>query len=468
MNRTNWVFGSAPRSLRSGIAVRCSVTLALAAGITPALPAADEGPLFSPIIRNFVPSSISKGSIGDFTGDGVLDFAMLGGTNGSSPYSLHSGNGDGAFTRVDPPITPDFISIPGGVLLADADGDGVADLILGRRLDPSDPIGESHGITVSRSLGGGQFASPVSAASAHSVTRLAAGDLNGDGALDVVALHRAQGSATVFLGDGTGQFQPGAPFQAAAFPINLAIADVNNDGKPDLVVLDRVRTTSPSPGTPGAVQVHIGVGDGTFLAPVSHAVGAQYTESGIAVGDINGDGAPDIATSNAFDSDVSVLINNTHGGFLAESRIPAGTSTWDVEIADIDSDGRNDLIIANFDDSRISVRLGTGSGAFGVEMLFSAQEPEEIFIGRVDNNQSLDLISLSGFAMEFVAMLNQCEVSTPPCADLNADGAVSGIDLLMILNAFGGASPASDLNSDGVVDGADLLILLNAWGTSCG
>lgn len=50
--------------------------------------------------------------------------------------------------------------------------------------------------------------------------------------------------------------------------------------------------------------------------------------------------------------------------------------------------------------------------------------------------------------------------------DINGDGAVTGSDLLILLNSFGDADPFADLNADGAVDGADLLLLINNWGTN--
>jgi hypothetical protein len=66
-----------------------------------------------------------------------------------------------------------------------------------------------------------------------------------------------------------------------------------------------------------------------------------------------------------------------------------------------------------------------------------------------------------------------CEDGSPcaPCvADVIEDGAVNGVDLAAVINAWGtdgGKLPRTDIDRNGVVDGADLAILLSSWGT-CG
>src|SRR5205085_1203557 len=89
---------------------------------------------------------------------------------------------------------------------------------------------------------------------------LAAGDLNGDGKLDLVTVNQrfgSPGSVTVLLGDGTGAFQPGTNVQTTvtADALRLALADFNSDGKLDVAVC----VHDPSAGD---VEIFLGKGDG--------------------------------------------------------------------------------------------------------------------------------------------------------------------------------------------------------------
>src|SRR6267143_1625119 len=111
--------------------------------------------------------------------------------------------------------------------------------------------------------GDGTFQSPITAASfVGSITAVAIGDFNGDGKPDIaVSAWGGSGdtggnlnTVAILLGNGDGTFQPPVFYQSINNTYGIAIGDFNNDGKPDIIVRN-----------PEAIALSLGNGDGTFL-----------------------------------------------------------------------------------------------------------------------------------------------------------------------------------------------------------
>ena len=90
----------------------------------------------------------------------------------------------------------------------------------------------------------------------------------------------------------------------------------------------------------------------------------------VAIGDLNGDGKPDLATVNYDPSTVSVLIGSGDGTFGAHTDFPTGVRPTSVAMGDLNGDGKPDLAVANSSSSTVSVLLGNGDGTFGTHTDF--------------------------------------------------------------------------------------------------
>jgi hypothetical protein len=271
----------------------------------------------------------------DLKGDGKLDLVVANNCRDNycedGSVSVLSGNGDGIF---QPAITYDA----GGydtdsVLIADVNNDGHPDLIVSNFCESNQCGPNSFGtVGVLLGNGDGSFKPGVNYVSNDSYAySVAVADLRGNGKLDLVMANQCQGNrggfgcptsnvVDVLLGNGEGTFQAAITYLPTGWEHDsVVIGDVNGDGYPDLVVVNECQHSSrigDCVGT-GQVSVLLGNGDGTFQAPVKFGSGG-YRGSSIAIGDVNGDGRPDIVVTNAEASagnynngSVAVLLNET-------------------------------------------------------------------------------------------------------------------------------------------------------------
>jgi uncharacterized protein (DUF2141 family) len=184
-------------------------------------------------------------------------------------------------------------------------------------------------------------------------------DFNGDGKLDLVTL---ASDSSVYLGKGDGTFKHSA-FLALPKGVNycggLVAVDLNGDGKPDIAL----NCTNGNI----VLVVFYGKGNGTFSAPWSLTLPTTFGSSllGLAVGDLNGDGKPDlVATGYSVAASATVIVfpNNGDGTFTTGQSFLAGSIAASV-LVDINGDGKLDLVTTR-GDGDVQVFLGRGDGTF--------------------------------------------------------------------------------------------------------
>jgi hypothetical protein len=381
-------------------------------------------------------------AIGDLNGDGLPDIAVANlGNSGSNTVSVLLNTTAPGATTAAFAASQDFTTgrNPSTVAIGDLNGDGKPDLAVTNFTDGSVSVLVNTAVTGATTA---SFAAKQDFTTANDTRSLCIADFNGDGLPDLVTANEGSNSVSVLLNTtvlGAATITPDFP-QASAqaaegIPRSVAIGDLNGDGKPDLAIADYysnsvsvLLNTTP----PGATT-------STFAARQDFTAGTHPMS--VAIGDLNGDGLPDLAVANYGASSVSVLLNTTAPGastptFAAKQDFAVGSGPRSVAIGDLNGDGRRDIAVAN---------EVTAASAGTVSVLLSTTVPGAAtpsFAPKVDFVAGAQPLSVA------VADFNGDGKPDLAVANATISGTAGTVSVLLNTTAPGGATPTFAAKAD--------------------
>jgi hypothetical protein len=383
----------------------------------------------------------------DVNGDGKLDLVVLSAALGSVPQqiSVLLGNGNGSFQAAQSfavPVLPGYTSSAStpivNIITADLRGDGKKDIICSSGLVL---LGNGDGTFTPASNPAFPYSDSLSAYGPN----LTSGDINKDGKQDVVI--STGGGVFVYLGNGDGTFTPGSSYASINSFGFVTIDDLDGDGNPDIYV----GMANGAVGNNGVFEgdgddqnfsyALMGYGNGTFSgAPVINNSSVYGVYTGTNLGDVNGDGIPDLITNptNQYNQTLpafTVQLGNGKGAFTSASTIVAPASftattsalTSPVTITNANTVGATSYAVAdvNGDDKADLVFVDNGLTAINPGSGLPITYPAPIYFVALSNGDGTfatpvpynfpQIASASGFDVSVIA-------NTVQIADFNHDG----------------------------------------------
>jgi hypothetical protein len=264
------------------------------------------------------------------------------------------------------PVYPVY-DVSNSVAIADMNGDTAADIVFAAtHVDGTYPNPGFAGVILQSSTAPGTFQTSLNTVVGANPSTLAIGNLDNASGPDVVIANANSANISVLLHDPVipnAQLPTANAIAVGGVPYDVAVGDLNGDGLPDMAVADA--------GTSNTVSVLLRnpASPGNFFPITTLPVGNPSTS--VAIGDLNGDNRADLIVANVASGGigrVTIFFQSaiTPGTFSGRSDIAAGTEPLSVKIGDLNNDGRTDIAVANEGPG------STGSGTSGVSVLLQS------------------------------------------------------------------------------------------------
>jgi hypothetical protein len=381
----------------------------------------------------------------DFTGDGLVDLAVVVDTN--DRILVMVGDGAGNFTAGPVSFLGSGIGADAAIS-HDVDGDGDQDMIV--------VFDGPNRAQVMLNNGTGNFTAGGSAPTQAEPVWIVKGDLNGNPTADFVVVNRDSNSISVMLDLGASTTSTHIP--VGQEPRMAAIADFTGDGLGDIVVTSHDDRT---------VRILNGNGAGGFVAGQVISTPADRPE-GVLAADFDADGDQDFAITIA--NSVDTYAND--GGVLTRfGRLPVGSiDPSEMYVGDFapGTAAGPDILVVNNDGGSVSVLENTSALGFAAALVLPVgANPGFATVGDFDGNGSSDFAVTNRDSNTTSVFINDTAGTTPCTADFDGDGSLTLFDFLAFQTAFDTSDLRADIDGDGTLSLFDFLGFQNLFSIGC-
>ncbi|MBC7946535.1 MAG: VCBS repeat-containing protein [Chitinophagaceae bacterium] len=253
-------------------------------------------------------------SLADMNSDGKLDMIVSSGNSGYFSFFNNTTSIAGNISFA-PQQNFSMLFHPDNITVADLDKDGKPDIITSNF--------SANTISIFRNIGSGgslSLATRTDYAANLSPSWITSGDFDGDGKTDIALSNYSSNNTSLYRNistPGSIMLEPKQDFPLA--PTNIAVADLNGDGKLDL---------SGGRGLNGMVGIMENkyTGAGAFSFGNAIDITAGNFDTFIAVGDLDGDGKPELVAVNTLQNNVVVLSNRLNTPVILSLSTPLASS----------------------------------------------------------------------------------------------------------------------------------------------